>query len=163
MAPKNEGPEKPKGPICTACGGAIQYPDFSCDGQPGNHQLPLKTYYHLGGAHIQDRRDRRRFSPTLILKPAREYFNRTSQETTAEPQLLAVFSDGKYSTRDAQIQYLLDRHSEVVHGDEGLAQWRKIYLTDEQQTLVMKNEVAELDREIAERKALLDKVKAQAS
>jgi hypothetical protein len=189
MAPKNQptaseneilrsltGPEPQRGaeqsaapepvninvPQCTECLRPVIYPNFNAENHAGKHRLPAKTYYHPGGRHIADLRDRRRFSPTLILRPAREYFDAKQQMAIAESQLAAKFSDGKYTTTDAEEQYYLDRHPEPKTGDAGLEMWRSIYLTADQQTNVKKAELADLDRQINERKGLLETVQAGA-
>lgn len=152
---------KPEEPTCTVCHKEFGYPDFTCSGQPGNHQLPSKTYYHPGGKHIQDLRDRRRFSPTLILRPACESFHDGQQEAGSN-QLAVTFKDGKYTTSDAQLQYYLDREAEVKSGDAGETMWRSIYLTDQQQANLAKNELAALQsqlRQMKESKDLLEQVK----
>lgn len=152
---------------CLTCKREVRFSaGFTTKAHPGNHQLPMKIYYHPGGAHIRDIRDRRRFSPTLILRPATERFSESSgQYEVRRPQLAVTFHDGKFGTSDAELQYYLDHEAEVQSGDEGKKMWNRIYLTEEQQTSVAKNELEQVQnqlRELRESKSLLEQAKQSA-
>jgi hypothetical protein len=66
---------------------------------------------------------------------------------------------GLYETTDPQEQYYLDQHAGVLQGDEGKAEWDKMYLTPQQQLDKSNQKLADVQRQIKEQNALLDTVK----
>jgi hypothetical protein len=146
---------------CEACGQIFAYPDFECSKKPGHHLVPLKTYYHLGGGHIQNIRDRNLFTPMLNLKADRDIRDSTGTISHQDGLIITFRPRGLYETTDPEEQYFLDHKVGVAQGPEGLAAWEKMYLTTEQQLTKAKTQLEETQRQIREGNALLDSVKDQ--
>ena len=148
---------------CLACGLEFTYADgFDCAAQPGRHTVESKEYYHLGAGHIQNIRERRKFSPTLNLKSDMEVRDKiTGQISRVEGVLVHFREGGKYETSDPQEQYYLDMHPAVMSGKEGMDAWDRMYLTQDQQTQKAQSQLQELQRQIRDSNALLDRVKSK--
>lgn len=154
------------GQRCKVCNAVVEYPNFQCSKQPGRHVVESKTYYHAGSATIQSIRDRRKFSPTIILKHEKQRMDENNLIVT-EPGIDVQFFDAQYTTADPEEQYYLERlgaKNEIFWGDEGLQMWRRNQLTDAQQVEIQKAELADLTekvRKVKESQDLLAQVKAR--
>ena len=149
--------------VCLVCGKRFKYSDgFDCDAQPGKHVIQNKEYYHLGAGHIQSIRDRRIFTPALNLKSDIEIRDKVTGMITRIEGLIVHFREGgRYESSDPEEQYYLDMHPGVVSGSEGLAAWEKMYLTQDQQLQKGQAQLADLQKQIRENNALLERVKTQ--
>ena len=147
---------------CIICGREFSYADgFDCQSQPGHHTIDEKTYYHLGAGHIQSTRDRRLFAPALNLKADREVRDKVTGEIAAVTGVIVHFKDsGIYDTTDPEEQYYLDQHASVMTGEEGKAEWEKMYLTQQQQLAKAQQKLADTQRQVREQNALLESTKA---
>lgn len=148
---------------CIVCGHTFTYGDgFECSAQPGRHVVDSKEYFHLGAAHIQSIRDRRGWTPTLNLVSDLEVRDKVTGMITRVEGLIVHFNPGgKYETSDPLEQYHLDMHPSVFSGPEGREAWDKMYLTQEQLTAKAQGQLADLQKQIRESNALLDRVKTQ--
>jgi hypothetical protein len=152
---------------CTECKKEIAYETgFECKAYPGRHKLAPKEYYHLGARHIGGQspnafRDRRFFGPHLVLRPGGRSYDVRMQTTVEEPNIEVKFVSGKYTTSDSLEQYYLDRHVEVLSGQKGLDEWRKVYLSPDQQRDVMSSELKSMERQVSEQRSLIDRAQAQ--
>lgn len=147
---------------CSLCDAVVEYPDFECKKQPGGHTVPSKTYYHLGGSHIQDQRSRRLFSPNIILVPAYDRADPETGKALSTQGLSVEFADGRFTTSVAREQYYLNkREPTIVSGDEGLKQWNAVYLSPEAQKDIASKELASVQRQIKEANDLLAATKQQ--
>jgi hypothetical protein len=150
---------------CEVCDKTFSYPDgFDCSAQPGRHTVEKKVYYHLGGGHIQNIKERRLFTPTLNLKANEETRDKLTGQISSTPGVLVTFREsGIYDTTDPQEQFYLDQHPAVLSGDEGHAAWEKMYLTPAQQLDRTTTRLADMQRQLREGNALLDAVKTRAA
>jgi hypothetical protein len=147
-----------KGPVCLVCGQQPEYREdgsgWKCSKQPGKHKMAQRTFYDLGGAHIQNLRDRRMWAPTVWLVPAEEIPSNNGK-MISRPGLVAQFEQGgTLTTDDPEMQYHLDRVG-AISGDAGLKRWREVYLTPEQRLNVAKDELADIERKIQSGNSLL--------
>jgi hypothetical protein len=156
-----DAPKEAKLFTCLTCKQGFDYPDWKCARQPGNHNIPEKTYYHLGGGHIQNVRDRRMFAPRIVLNPGFESLSKTGDNVTVDRLEIEFNAGGIYTTSEPSEQYFLDKKPGIVSGDEGLAAWQKMYLTQEQRNGILKAEAEDLERRVKESNDLLAKAKAQ--
>lgn len=160
---------------CTECGEMVDYNGTDekyfgfgpCKKKKGNHTVEAVTYYHPGGKMIQDIRDRRIFSPDIILLPVYEY-QAEGGKILKTHGVSAHFYDGKFETADPEQQWYLDQKGDIQSGDEGLKMWREIYLTPEQNLSIKaaelkqkEGELADIDRKIKENNSLLEQLKAK--
>jgi hypothetical protein len=146
--------------ICETCGNAFSYPDFDCPKQPGKHTVVGKKYYHLGGAHIQNERERRLFQLSLNLKPDLEVRDKVTGMITREPGVLITLDPGgTYETNDPEEQYYLDHKLGMHFGESGKQAWDKVYLTKDQQLTKANAELDDTRRQIRENNILLEDVK----
>ena len=53
---------------CTVCGKEVTFGNWKCEKMPGHHKVAEQVYFHLGGGHLQNWRERRGWSPQMILK-----------------------------------------------------------------------------------------------
>lgn len=145
---------------CLKCGETVEYPNFKCKKQPGKHTVAEKTYYHTGCSHIASMRDRQMFAPLIILVPGQDRLDPETHKIITDHGLYAQFGQrGILTTVDPEMQYYLDERG-FASGEEGLQQWRTVYLTPEQNRAVAKDEFAEITRQIQEGKnTLLDQQK----
>jgi hypothetical protein len=120
-------------------------------------------YYHPGARDIQDQRDRRRFSPDVVLIPGYDYIDPQSGKMTLTRRLHAQFYDGKFETSDPEQQFYLDQKGDIQSGDEGLQMWRSIYLTTDQNLGIQKAELENVTRQLREGNTLLEQLKAKQS
>lgn len=147
---------------CTKCGETVEYPDFKCKKQPGNHSVPEKTYYHTGCSHIASMRDRQMFAPLIILRPGQDKLDPATQKIIADKGLHAQFGQrGLLTTADSEMQYYLDERG-FSSGEEGLQAWRAVYLTPEQSRAIARDELSDLNRKIEEGKNTLLEQQKQA-
>jgi hypothetical protein len=142
---------------CDVCGKSFRYQDgFECEAQPGRHVVAPKYYYHLGAGHIQDARERRKFTPTLNLVADLEVRDKVTGMITRIEGLLVHFREsGRYETTDPLEQYHLDMHPAVMSGQDGLIAWEKMYLTQDQQLAKAQAQLADVQKQIRESNALL--------
>lgn len=153
---------------CVRCKADVQYdgsdPKFfgfgPCKAKPGNHEVESVTYYHPGARSVQDQRDRRLFSPIIILLPVYEY-QAEGGKVFKTHGVDAQFSDGKFETNDPERQWYLDQKGDIMTGPEGLEMWRSIYLTTEQNLGIQKAELVETQRQIKESNSMLADLKAK--
>jgi hypothetical protein len=157
---------------CVDCGADVayngsdeQYAGFGpCKRHPGKHRVESVIFYHSGARDIQDQRDRRRFSPQIVLKQGITTIdNATGVRKIITNGLMVQFSDGKLETSDPEIQFYLHSNAQCASGPEGLRMWREIYLNEHQQADIIKAENQELEvrnRKLREDNALLESVKA---
>jgi hypothetical protein len=144
---------------CEVCGVTFSYPDFDCAKQPGNHTVAAKTYYHLGGGHIDNVKERRLFAPIVVLQPDSEMLDKNGL-ITRFPAIVVHFRDsGIYETSKPDEQYYLDEKNGVKSGTAGREAWEKMYLTPEQQVTKNQSRLDEIQRQIREGNALLENVK----
>jgi hypothetical protein len=146
---------------CTVCNKVVEYPKFDCTAQPGRHTVEEKTYYHLGGQHVQSIRDRGLFAPLVILQAAYDRVDPDTQEPYRTEAVQVQFNNGNYSTTDSREQWFLDRRKDILQGPEGLEAWQKIYLTPEKQKRIAEDKLGALNRQIKEANDLLAATKAQ--
>jgi hypothetical protein len=152
---------------CTVCNAEVEYPKFGpCHKQPGNHTVEPKTYVHGGSSHIQNVRDRRRFSPTVYLKADTEAIG-LNGERIQTPALFVEFADARYTTTNPEQQWYLENSASkslpIFWGDKGEEVWRKNQLSVEQQHTLATAELANTQRQIKEANALLEQTKNQKS
>jgi hypothetical protein len=147
--------------VCIMCGKKFKYADgFECEAQPGRHSVEPKEYFHLGAGHIQSKRDRDQFTPSVNLVSDIEIRDKvTGQVTRIEGLIVHFRARGRYETSDPLEQYHLDLHPAVRSGTEGLEAWEKMFYSPEQQTAKAQAKLAELQKEIRESNALLDLTK----
>lgn len=147
---------------CTVCKEEVKYPDFVCKKQHGNHQVEARSYFHLGGRSVTDMRDRKNFSPQVILVPAYTEIDKTGRPTLSRC-VKAEFSYGKFVTSDPEEQYHLERRVQMggdIVTDE--KQWEAVYLTEKQQIDKERAELEALKAQMKDTNPLLEKVKAGA-
>lgn len=153
---------------CVRCNANVQYdgtdPKYfgfgPCKAKSGNHEVEPVTYYHPGARSVQDQRDRRLFSPIIILLPVYEY-QAEGGKVFKTHGVDAQFSDGKYETNDPERQWYLDQKGDIMTGPEGLEMWRSVYLTTEQNLGIQKAELVETQRQIKESNSMLADLKAK--
>lgn len=142
---------------CTTCNKEFGYGEWKCSRQPGNHTLEPKTYFHPGGADVQDIRDRLKFGPHMILRPGVELIDNQGK-TVRTPGLEVKFENGKLrDVVDPEVQYYLDNKAGLCDA----ARWEKIYLTLERRQNLAEERLAESERKIEESNTLLDNLKKQ--
>jgi len=155
---------------CVHCKAKVEYNgadlEFSgfgpCKKKPGKHEVESVTYYHAGARDLQDGRDRRRFAPTVILRPAYDRMVDGKHMTTNG--LSVQFGDGKLETSDPEIQFHVENKPDVAWGPAGLKMWQDIYLSVEQRNNIAQaenNDLAERNRKLREENTLLEQMKAQ--
>lgn len=153
---------------CELCSAEVDYDGTDskffgfgpCKKKAGNHVVASTTYYHPGARSIQDRRDRRLFSPDIILLPVYEY-QAEGGKVFKTHGVSAQFADGKFETADPEQQWYLDQKGDILSGAEGLEMWRSIYLTADQNLDISRTELAETHRQIKESNELLANLKAK--
>lgn len=148
---------------CLACGKTFKYADgFDCPAQPGRHTVDPVEYYHLGAGHIQDTRDRRKFTPMLNLVGEKEVRDKVTGEITRIEGLIVQFHEGgRYESSDPLEQYHLDMHPALMTGQEGRDAWDKMYLTREQQLQKAQVTLSDLQKQIRDNNALLELTKSK--
>lgn len=147
---------------CEVCKESVVYDEsrnwMKCSRLPGHHRVEEKTYFHLGGAHLQNLIDRRGWSPMVILRAGTEIIhNRDTGEKSISPTVKVIFMMQKVITSDPEIQFYLETKGDrdIVWGKEGEDQWAKVYFTPDQQAARKRAELEALDRKITEQNALL--------
>ena len=130
---------------CVACGKDVTYPDWKCPKLPGHHKVDERVYFHLGGGHIQNPRERRGWSPQIILRAGTEATDTRTGEKYLVPTIRVIFAGQQVTTQDPEIQFYLETKNDnsIVWGDEGLkpgrrttspknsrARWRRLNSTD---------------------------------
>lgn len=148
---------------CEVCHEEITFGKWKCAKRQGNHKSPEKVYFHLGGAHIQHPREKRGWSPAVVLRAGTEATNTLTGEKYLVPTIRVVFSQQTVVTTDPEIQYYLDTKNDlsIAWGDEGQRLWQKIYLTPDQQSDLAKAELDRVNTQIREQNALLDSIKGR--
>lgn len=134
-----------------------------CKKHPGNHRVESITFYHSGARDIQDQRDRRRFSPQIVLLPSYPKVDPKTGLAVPTKGLMVQFYDGKYETDDPAKQFFLLTNAQCAIGPEGERMWREIYLTADQREAIVSAENSQLEaknRKLREENAILEQVKA---
>jgi hypothetical protein len=149
---------------CQVCGEDVSYPKWKCSKRPGNHRMEEKVYFHLGGSHLQNWRERRGWSPLVILKAGQEVQDPRTGTKLLEPTIQAMFSSQQLCTDDPEIQYYIETKGDhcIVWGPEGRKAWERIYLTPDQQKDLANAELAGINRQITEQNELLAQVRGRA-
>lgn len=148
---------------CVVCGEEVTYPNWKCKKIPGHHKIAEETYFHLGGSHLQHPRERRGWSPQVILKAGQEITDPRTGAKMLEPTIRVIFAQQQMTTQDPEIQFYLETKNDnvIVWGAEGLKAWQKIYLTQEQQSEMAKAELEGIHKQIADSNALLEQTRAR--
>jgi ABC-type Fe3+-citrate transport system substrate-binding protein len=148
---------------CLVCKKEIQYGEWKCDKLPGSHKVQEKTYFHLGGSHLQNWRERRGWSPQVILRAGYGITDPRTGAQTLEPTVRVYFSNQQLTTEDPQIQFLVETKNDmtIAWGEEGHKSWQKIYLTQDQQKDLANSELENLNKQIRESNALLAEVQGR--
>ena len=148
---------------CIACGKDVTYPDWKCPKLPGHHKVAEKVYFHLGGGHIQNPRERRGWSPQIILRAGTEATDTRTGEKYLVPTIRVIFAGQQVTTQDPEIQFYLETKNDnsIVWGDEGLKAWQKNYLTQEQQSEMARAELEGLHKQIADQNTLLEQTRSR--
>lgn len=157
---------------CLACGKEVSFHrtaekpegDWACSKLPGNHKFEERVYFHLGGAHLQHPRERRGWSPQVILRAG---YPVTDQKTGVQrlvATIRVIFSGQQLPTEDSELQFLLETKNDatIVWGEEGKKNWQRIYLTQDQQKDLANAELEAINRKIQESNSLLAGVKERA-
>lgn len=145
---------------CLTCKQEVEYPDWKCSKAPGNHAIESKEYFHPYGQNVQDVRDRRFNTVSMVLYVTPDYVDGQGQRVKGR-NLTVEFSAGRYATADPEQQYFLDAKEKA-----GLlcneAQWQAIYMTDDQRLRIREEKLKEREAALvaAESNPLLEKVKA---
>lgn len=146
---------------CLVCGEEVTYPNWKCSKRPGNHRLADQTYFHLGGSHLQNWRERRGWGPLVILRPGQETADpRNPKNLILTATLKVRFDSQQVVTNDPEMQFLLETKNDacIAWGPEGKKAWERIYLTPDQQKDMAKAELETLSKQIAEQNELLASV-----
>ncbi len=148
---------------CLVCGQDVTYPDWKCPKLPGHHKVAEVIYFHLGGGHIQHPRERRGWSPQIILKAGYEEVDPRTQQKHLVPTIRVVFAEQRLVTQDPEVQFYLERKNDnsIAWGEEGKKLWEKIYLTPEQQSEIARKALASAHKELEDMNALLAQTKAR--
>lgn len=151
---------------CTACDKDIRFDavnGFKCTAKPGNHRVPSKTYFHVGGGHLQHPYDKRSWAPTLLY-PRPDKADHTGKFVSQPPLEVQFGQQGKLDVDDSETQFNLETNSTGVGwGTEGLKQWESIYLTAAHRQSMAENKLAETNRQLSEANALLEQTKSRAA
>ncbi len=148
---------------CSVCGEEVTYPNWKCKKMPGHHKVADQTYFHLGGGHLQNWREKRGWSPMVILKAGTEITDPRTGAKMLEATIRVVFAQQQVSTQDPEVQFYLETKNDnsIVWGEEGLKQWQKIYLTQDQQSEMARAELEGLHKQIADQNVLLEQTRAR--
>lgn len=142
---------------CLVCKKEVTFPNWKCERLPGHHKVAEVVFFHLGGGHIQNPRERRNWSPQVILKAGTEATDTRTGEKYLVPTIRVVFSGQQVVTQDPEIQFYLETKNDnsIAWGDEGRKNWDRIYLTPEQQSEIARKELDKIHREIEDGNNLL--------
>jgi len=148
---------------CAVCGEEITFPNWKCKKKPGHHRVTEKTYFHLGGSFLQNWRERRGWSPQILLRAGTEATDALSGQKYVVPTIRVIFSGQQLTTSDPEVQFYLDSKNDdsIVWGDEGRKGWERIYLTPDQQSDLAKIELEKLHKQISDQNALLEQTKSR--
>ena len=148
---------------CIVCNKEVSYPDWKCAKLPGHHKVAEEVYFHLGGGHLQNPRERRGWSPQVILRAGNEATDTRTGEKYLVPTIRVVFSGQQVVTNDPEVQFYLQTKNDnsIVWGEEGKKLWDKIYLTPEQQSEIARKQLDDLHKQIEDGNALLEQTKAR--
>lgn len=148
---------------CLACGEDVIYPNWKCSKRPGHHRVAEVIYFHLGGGHIQHPRERRGWSPQVILKAGYEEVDPRTQQKHLVPTIRVVFSAQQLATEDPEVQFYLETKNDnsIAWGAEGKKLWDKIYLTPDQQLEISRKELDRVNQQISDQNSLLETTKAR--
>lgn len=156
---------------CVACGEEVTFErkpgmdggDWRCKKLPGHHRVQEKTYFHLGGAHLQHWRERRGWGPQVILRAGYAVTDPRTGAQSLEPTIRVWFSGQQLTTEDPEIQFLIETKGDqtIAWGEEGRKAWQRIYLTQSQQTDLANAELENINRQIREQNSLLSEVQSR--
>lgn len=149
---------------CLACNKEVTFAGgFKCKARPGNHRLESRVYYHMGGATLQNERERRSWAPLVILMAHPDQMDEASGRMITVAPLEAQFQPGGvFSTEDAERQFYLETGNRGIGwGEAGRKQWERVYLTQTQRKAITEAELQESERKLAENNALLAQVQKQ--
>jgi hypothetical protein len=148
---------------CLACGENVTYPNWKCKKLPGHHKVAEQVFFHLGGGHIQNPRERRGWSPQVILRAGNEATDTRTGEKYLVPTIRVVFAGQQVTTQDPEVQFYLETKNDnsIVWGEEGKKAWDRIYLTADQQKEIAQRELDSLHKQIEDGNALLEQTKAR--
>jgi hypothetical protein len=148
---------------CIACGKEVTYPNWKCEKLPRHHKVAEQTYFHLGGGHIQHPRERRGWSPQVILKAGSEATDTRTGEKYLVSTIRVVFAGQQVTTQDPEVQFYLETKNDnsIAWGEEGKARWDAIYLTPDQRAEVARKQLAAVHKELDDANTLLAQTKAR--
>jgi len=148
---------------CTVCGKEVTFGNWKCEKMPGHHKVAEQVYFHLGGGHLQNWRERRGWSPQMILKAGIELTDPRTGAKMLEPTIRVFFAGQQLVTADPELQFYLETKNDqsLAWGDEGRKLWEKIYLTPDQQGELAKKELEKLHKQISDQNALLEQTKSR--
>lgn len=158
---------------CLVCGQEVSFRrtedkpegDFSCKKLPGNHKVEEVTYFHLGGSHIQHPRERRGWSPQIILRAGYPVTDQKTGLSRLVETVRVYFANQQLVTEDPEIQFLVETKNDnsIAWGVEGKKLWEKIYLTVDQQKDLANAELEAINKRITEGNALLADVQGRSA
>lgn len=148
---------------CTSCEEVISLKTgFLCAATGGKHIVAMKTFYHLGGKSVADPRQRRLWAPLLICKPGIEKRDPSTGETSTVSGVQVQFEQsGLYHTEDAEKQFYLMTKYELPYGPEGQKLWNQVYLTGDQQKVLLEDQLAKLQKQVDDQNNHLANVQQQ--
>jgi hypothetical protein len=148
---------------CIACGKEVSYPNWKCEKLPGHHKVAEQVYFHLGGGHIQNPRERRGWSPQVILRAGNEATDTRTNEKYLVPTIRVVFASQQVTTQDPEVQFYLETKNDnsIAWGEEGRKRWDAIYLTPDQQAELARTALAAVHKELDDANLLLTQTKAR--
>jgi hypothetical protein len=148
---------------CRVCKEDVTFSNWKCSKLPGHHKVNEQTYFHLGGGHIQNARERRGWSPQVILRAGSEATDTRTGEKYLVPTIRVVFGAQQVTTEDPEIQFYLETKNDnsIAWGPEGRKSWDRIYLTPEQQGEIARKELDNLHKQIADQNSLLEQTKSR--
>lgn len=157
---------------CLACGETVTFerdaahPDgnWDCKKLPGHHKVQEKIYFHLGGGHLQNLRERRGWSPTVILRAGYAITDPKTGAQMMQPTIRVTFPGQQLATEDPEIQFLVEKKNDksIAWGNEGRREWQRVYLSQEQQKDLANAELESINKQIRDSNALLADVQGRA-
>jgi hypothetical protein len=150
---------------CLRCDKEFEAGSWNCaDGK--SHLLEIKTYYMLDCPFVPkdggDPRIRER-AHVQVLNVVPESKRTVGTDVFIIPGTHVDFYGGRFSTADPALQYGLDNHPKVFHGEEGMRLWENNYYTEpekrERENTKLKGEISRLENE---RNTLLQQVQEKA-
>jgi hypothetical protein len=149
--------------FCIACKKEVTYPNWKCEKLPGHHKVQEQIYFHLGGGHIHNPRERRSWSPQVILRAGTEATDTRTGEKYLVPTIRVIFSGQQVATEDPETQFYLETKNDnsIAWGPEGKASWDRIYLTVDQQKELAQKDLDRLHKLVADQNTLLEQTKGR--